>query len=266
MDIKQVAFFEYVFLRVLLRVFMGKKRRDDLIDIDRFMLKHFLSRHLGFVKPLSRDEVFVIDGKFRFIAPLDDLFVIEETDTVYLKPEKGDVVIDAGAHYGFYTIRASRMVGEKGMVLAFEPHPKNYNRLIMNLRLNKVTNVKAFNAALGDRDGITKLYEGPTPGTHSIIFKAGNPINVKISRLDTVVNELGLEKLDLIKIDAEGAELKILKGALNTIRKYGPRLTIAAYHMPDEAERIAKWLKKNSLPYNIRITDGKMLHAYISKN
>jgi len=70
---KQVAFLEYVLLRVLMRVFLGKKKRDELIeskiiDIDNFMLKHFLNRSLGFVRPLSQSEVFVNDGKFQFIA------------------------------------------------------------------------------------------------------------------------------------------------------------------------------------------------------
>jgi len=265
--LRLVALYEYIFLRMLLRVFLGKKKRDELIeskiiDIDRFMFRHFLSRKVGFVRPLSQDEVFVNEGKFQFIVPRDELYIVEETDTVYLKPEKGDVVVDAGAHYGFYTIRASKLVGEQGIVIAFEPHPKNYNRLVMNLKLNKVTNVKAFNTALGNVDGTTKLYVGSHAGGHSVVFERGKPINVKISRLDTVVDELGLGKVDLIKIDTEGAELDIMKGALNTIRKYRPKLTIAAYHMVNEAEIIAKWLKKSAPSYNnIRITDKKFLHA-----
>ena len=264
---KRVAFLEYVLLRVLMRVFLGKKKRDELIeskiiDIDRFMLRHFLNRKVGFVRPLSRDEVFVNESKFQLIAPWDDLGVIEETDTVYLKPKKGDVVVDAGAHYGFYTIRASKLVGEDGMVLAFEPHPKNYNRLVMNLKLNNVRNVKAFNLALGNIDGITRLYLDSHSGGHSMVFKRSNfSVNVKISKLDTIVDELELDKVDLIKIDTEGAELNILKGALKTIRKHHPKLTIAAYHTANEAEMIAKWLKKNMPSYNIKIINEKFLHA-----
>ena len=79
---------------------------------------------------------------------------------------------------------------------------------------------------------------------HSIVSRGGKSINEKISRLDTIVDELGLGKVDLIKIDAEGVELNILKGALKTIRKHRPKLTIATYHMANETKMIAKWLKE----------------------
>ena len=75
------------------------------------------------------------------------------------------------------------------------------------LKLNNVRNVKAFNIALGNIDGITRLYLDSHSVGHSIVFEKRKPINVKISRLDTFVDELGLRKVDLIKIDAEGVEL-----------------------------------------------------------
>ena len=95
-----------------------------------------------------------------------------------------------------------------------------------------------------------------------MVFKRSNfSVNVKISKLDTIVDELELERVDLIKIDTEGAELNILKGALKTIRKHHPKLTIAAYHTANEREMIAKWLKKNMPSYNIKIINEKFLHA-----
>ena len=104
------------------------------------------------------------------------------------------MIVDDGAHYGFYTIRASKLVGEDGMVLAFEPHPKNHNRLVMNLKLNNVRNVKAFNFTLGNIDNIIRLYLDSHNISHSTVFEGEKPINVKISRLDTIVDELGLGK------------------------------------------------------------------------
>lgn len=264
--LERIAYLESIFLRVLTRFFIGKMRRDELIsrgviNIDYLMRKHFLCRYTGFIKQLNEKEGFAVRNGLRYIVPLDDLRVPAEVKSVYMKPDKGDVVIDAGAHYGFYTLHASRLVGDEGIILAFEPHPNNYKGLLMNLHLSRIKNVEGFNIALGDFDGQTKLYISSHSGWHSTFFRTKKFLKVKMSKIDTIVNKLGLEKVDLIKIDAEGAELNILKGATITIKRYKPKITIAAYHFPDEISKIRKWIKTNSQSYVIKTIDNRFLHA-----
>lgn len=264
--LERIAYLEYIFLRVLTRFFIGKRRRDELvsrgvINIDYLMLKHFLCRSTGFIKQLNEKEGFTVRNGLRYILPVDDLGVPAEVMRVYMKPDKGDVVIDAGAHYGFYTLQASRLVGNEGIVLAFEPHPRNHKGLLVNLHLNRIKNVKSFNTALGDSDGQTKLYIRSHSGAHSTFFRTKNWLNVKMSKIDTIVDKLGFEKVDLIKIDAEGAELDILKGAIKTIKRYKPKITIAAYHFPDEISKIRKWIKTNNPSYVIKTIGNRFLHA-----
>ena len=86
------------------------------------------------------------------IAFFMNFFQVEE---VYLRPIIGDVVIDVVAHYGFYTLLASKIIGESGCVIAFEPNSANFQGLLGNVQLNGATNVKAINVALGNFNGMT---------------------------------------------------------------------------------------------------------------
>jgi FkbM family methyltransferase len=219
-----------------------------------------MNRSTGFIKPLNGREGLILFNGFPSIIPLDDTAVSEEVKNVYMKPRKGDVVVDIGAHYGFYTLNASRLVGSKGMVLSFEPHPDNYRGLLMNMRLNDVKNVKTFNTALGDFDGRAKLYVQSHSGGHSIFFRSGNHISVELAKLDTFMERLALERVDLIKIDAEGAELSILRGAWKVIQKFKPNLSIAAYHYTRELSDLMEWLR-NRAPYAIMRKDNKFLQV-----
>lgn len=220
-----------------------------------------MNRSTGFIKPLNEKEGFFLYNGFRCVTPLDDIGVVNEVRSVYMKPRKGDVVVDAGAHYGFYTLYASRLVGAEGMVLSFEPHPDNYKGLLTNLRLNDVKNVKIFNVALGEFDGHTKLYIRWPSGRHSVFFRSKNHINVELARLDTIAERLSLKRVDLIKIDAEGAELNILRGASKVIGRFKPSLTIAAYHFPDEIIKLKEWLKKINPSYVIETTNNNFLRV-----
>jgi FkbM family methyltransferase len=262
---KKLAYYEYVFFRLWSRTLLGKKKRDELIlkeriNFDRIMAKHFMNKSTGFIKPLSKKEGFILFNGFHCIIPLDDTGVSEEVKKVYIRPKKGDVVVDIGAHYGFYTLYASRLVGANGMILSFEPHPGNYKGLLTNLHLNSIKNVKTFNTALGDFDGKTRLYIRSHSGGHSILVRSKDHITVDLAKLDTFIEMLNLERVSLIKIDAEGAELSILKGASRVIQRFKPNLTIAAYHFPEQIGELELWLKK--FPYYIIIkANNEFLHA-----
>lgn len=125
----------------------------------------------------------------------------------------GDTVIDVGAHVGSYTVWASRRVGEKGRVISFEPEPENLRLLKKNLELNGCRNVRVFPVALSDVSGQAVLYVKEPPELHSMLRRSGAPLKVASLRLDDVARELALDRVGVLKIDAEGAELKILSAA-----------------------------------------------------
>lgn len=260
--IKRIARLEYIVLRALTRFFLGKKRRDKfikrkVININSLMHKHFLDSSGIFLKPLNKEEAYTNLNKKPCIVPFDAVSVVNDVRTLYLKPSQGDVVIDAGAHYGFYTLLASKLAGSEGTVLAFEPHPTNYKRLLLNLLLTKAKNVKAFNVALGESSRQAKLYLAHS-GEHSITPELSDCsfygyFYVQVTTIDKIVRELGIDKISLMKIDTEGAELSVLKGAFRTIQNCKPKITIASYHYPNEAIEIKEWLKINFPFYNVKI-------------
>ncbi len=145
-------------------------------------------------------------------------FETAETQFVqrFLRP--GMTVLDLGAHHGLYTLLASKLVGRKGRVIAFEPSPRERQRLAKHIKLNGADNVSVEDCALGAESGEADLFlaDGANDWCNSLRRPAesrGQTVRVQVRRLDDVVSQLGLSKLDFLKMDVEGAELDALRGA-----------------------------------------------------
>jgi len=156
-----------------------------------------------------------------------------------------DVVIDIGAHVGAFTLKAARKA-VNGLVIAVEPHPANFKLLVRNIRFNRLENVVPIQAAICDKTGRIRLYSHGDSVSHSVVLpgRRGCYVEVRAITLDELVGELGLKRVDFVKIDAEGAELHILRGGRATLRKMAPFLSIAAYHTPSEAIMVMRFLHK----------------------
>jgi FkbM family methyltransferase len=266
-----LTYLETQSLSVLFRLFGGKNKRHEIAEKTDLALKaikhHFLNTYL--IHMLSSIHYLTFSDGFYTIESAKHAnipSVIEEMQDCYLTASTGDVVIDIGANYGFYSMLSSRLVGNEGVVLAFEPESTNYDILVANLGLNNIINVETFKMALGAVDGETKLYLSEHPGAHSTASQVSSLFEtVIVKRLDSVLKELCIEKVDLIKLDAEGAELGILYGALETISKHKPSLTIASYHYVKEAEDIERFLKQYMSFYKvvrkINPGEGAIIHA-----
>jgi FkbM family methyltransferase len=131
----------------------------------------------------------------------------------------GMTVVDVGANIGYYTVQFSSLVGPSGLVLAFEPQETALSELQFNLRLNACNNVVVIPVALSDSTGTAPFYF-PEPGNEGFgglrqnsRFTAGRQASVPTALLDDVLEQYRPGGVDLIKIDAEGAELSILRGA-----------------------------------------------------
>jgi FkbM family methyltransferase len=138
----------------------------------------------------------------------------------------GSVVLDVGANVGVFTLPLARSVGPVGQVHSFEPHPVIRRRLIENIALNNLSNVRVLDFALGGEDGQVTLF-GAThsnQGQASLTHRPGleDQIVVAMHTLDDYVQSARLPRVDLLKIDTEGAEFKVLSGATRTLASCRP--------------------------------------------
>jgi len=155
--------------------------------------------------------------------------------------QPGMTVIDIGAHAGLYTMIASRLVGDRGRVVAFEPSPRERARLLAHLRLNRCANVTVEPVALGDKEGEATLFvvQNSETGCNSLrpgaIGKTA-PVTVPLRRLDDYLAGGEITRADVVKMDIEGAELSVLRGAEMLFRSNRPTLLCEI-----EEARIAPW-------------------------
>ncbi len=159
----------------------------------------------------------------------------EETEMRFVQRllRPGMTVVDVGAHHGLYTLLASKRVGRRGRVVAIEPSPREGRRLAKHLRLNRCRNVDVETCALGNRSGEADLYlvDGFRDWGNSLrppeVREPTRRVRVAVRTLDEVLAARGIERVDLIKLDAEGGELAVLEGAKRLLQM-APRPAILA--------------------------------------
>jgi FkbM family methyltransferase len=148
----------------------------------------------------------------------------------------GSVFVDAGANIGIYSLAASKLVGETGQVLAFEPSAQSFPVLERNIALNRLTNVRAFPSALAQDTGRAWLHRGPNSSLNSLgkdpSWEEGGEA-VVTETLDKVLNQPGIRRVDVIKMDVQGAEELVLRGACKTIASERPVIIFEVW--PDGA-------------------------------
>src|SRR5919199_476927 len=224
----------YFGVRFSLRLLLGRKRRDQLLVKRNFNYKDFLYRATDILRLQKRLllEIHVPRHDYRIHCPLnkEDFIVMtkhEEEIIELFHPKEGDTVVDIGAHMGRYTIPSSKSVGSSGRVIAVEAHPYNFRILRHNLRLNKLKNVNALNWAVYSKKARLKLYLpdedlGYTMHhslmTNYLASKYSREIErryieVEADTLDNLLKTRGINDVNWIKIDVEGAEYEVLRGA-----------------------------------------------------
>jgi FkbM family methyltransferase len=145
----------------------------------------------------------------------------------FLNPES--VYFDVGSWIGPTVLYAAQICKE---VYCFEPDPYAYERLLANLRLNKVKNVKAFHSAIFNKDGVVKIGHPDGLGvSESSILRAeiNNAVEVSCTTFETIVKLLDIEKINMIKIDIEGAEFDLIPSAREFLTSYMPTLYLSTH-------------------------------------
>ena len=133
----------------------------------------------------------------------------------YLKDN--DTFLDVGSNMGVTVIPGARSVGDRGKVIAFEPHPKISTYLKENVALNNLHNVEIHNCAVGNQKGFIYFTNKFTDDMNQVSTSPENNIKVPIVLLDDVIKEDG--RIALMKLDVEGYEKFVIEGAMETLKK-----------------------------------------------
>ena len=148
----------------------------------------------------------------------------------------GTTIIDVGAHIGSHTITLARLVGPYGHVYAFEPQKKIFRELVYNLKLNETNNVTPLRFAISSNLSIVEMNPVKGPDGQVEIGKGGDSVEAR------TIDSFGFSNVSLIKIDVEGHQVHVLKGAERTIREYHPLIIIeiTEAHKYDQLPRFKK--------------------------
>jgi FkbM family methyltransferase len=140
--------------------------------------------------------------------------------------QPGQQVLDIGAAAGYYTLLAAKLVGPRGSVVAFEPHPNNLRFLRGHVRQNRLNQVQIHDLALSDHEGIARFGGGSGSGTNRL--QEAGEFEVQVRRLDDLATEHCLTPQH-VKIDVEGAEEDVLRGGEMLIRKHRPTIFLSTH-------------------------------------
>ena len=240
-------FFKVIYLgiRFSVKIALGRKRRDRIyvglgIHFNdsfgpSFYIVSFLYKTIKFLRlgnPVSL-KINVPKYGYKVLCPIKKEEIvnmtIREDDIIeHFTPKQGDIVVDIGANIGRYTLIASKRVGTNGKVVAIEAHPGNFEMLNRNIKLNRLTNVISLNHAVYSKETKVKLYvpdeESGYTIYHTLMERTGKKfVEVDAITLDYLLLQLnGIREgvgVNWIKIDVEGVEFEVLKGATNVLSK-----------------------------------------------
>lgn len=195
---------------------------------DMFSYRNQQIRVRGHVMKLA------VKGRFPPANMVRDNYEKQTTELFERIVKPGMVVFDIGAHVGYYTLLAARQIGDTGEVHAFEPEPSNFNLLAQNVEFNNYQNVECVNKVVSNDTGSIELFLTSLDNGRYSIYNHGLPkkrsVLTQSISLDDYVNEKNLTKIDLIKVDVEGAETDVLNGAIKLLNNRNVRNVIIEFN------------------------------------
>ena len=209
---------------------------------------------------------------------LEESYDKELFDAIRKYNLEGKTIYDIGSHIGYHSIFFSKLVGSKGSVLAFEPNPFNAKRIQENIDKNQIANIKVYNLALSSENSETEflfsdnIESGTSSGgfieeSDTLYEKTGYETDIGFQRMKVLTKKIDdLEeirngkKVDVMKIDVEGAESLVLDGAMDTIKSQKPVILIEI-HSISNMYCFLDMLKKINYTYELlkREPDGRHL-------
>ncbi len=168
---------------------------------------------------------------------------------------EGDIVLDCGAHVGSFTHQALARGAAK--VIAIEPSPRNVECLRRNFAPEIAAGrVLIFPKGVWNKEDTLVLRQmDENSAADTVVMQQPGALagdTVPLTRIDTLVKDLGLPRVDYIKMDIEGAEVPALEGAAETLRTWKPRLALAAYHKADDPETLPAAARRAVPAYQVQ--------------
>lgn len=181
-------------------------------------------------------------------------YKFENKKIVYV--EKGDVVLDIGGCWGDTALYFAHQTGENGKVFSFEFIPQNIKIFKINIEFNPnlINQIKLIEQPVSNKSGESIYFKDFGPGS-KVVFEPfeGQTGSCKTISIDDFVKLNNIQSVDFIKMDIEGSETAALLGAIETIKKFRPKLAIAIYHSMDDFVNIPAWILNLNLDYDIFI-------------
>ena len=177
------------------------------------------------------------------------------SDQTKIGVEVGDTVIDVGGCWGGTSLYSAHYTGDEGKVFTFEFAPGNLDVFSRNLDLNPLLKerIKIIDRAAWSSSNLRLNFEENGPGTRVIPDNIDNTGGVETLSIDDLVESKGISRVDFIKMDIEGSELKALQGALNTIKRDRPKMAICIYHRLVDFVDIPEFILSLNLGYSFYI-------------
>ena len=180
-------------------------------------------------------------ASFRFYCDLDSIYLVAAE---FLKGETSSnissrdrVFLDIGAHYGLVSARIASVASRSSRIIAIEPHPTNYRVLKSNIKLNQLGNVTAFNFAVANFTGTSRmLAHDNVSARYKLVDGEGGAdshVEVHCYLLQDVFEQLGIDRVDLAKLDIEGQELSVLQSCFPLLADRIGKLDIEVHHHND---------------------------------
>ena len=185
----------------------------------------------------------------------------EESKLMKQRLQPGDVFFDIGAQAGYHSVYASSLVGPLGRVFAFEPAPANLANIKQHFLMNHLTNTFVIDAAVSDTNGIS--YFDCADSAVAGHLSATGTLAVRTISLDQEIDSGALPDPDYIKIDAEGAELKILEGARKMLERRHPTISLETHQWFPQLSSIRQDCKRFlvELGYELSEPDAAVKHS-----
>lgn len=182
-------------------------------------------------------------------------FEDEETRWVKRVLHRGMTAVDVGANVGYYSALAAHRVGPTGRVIAFEPNPSAFEGLRRWIEANSVAQAKCFQIAISNVPGKLTLYIPPASEHHNnanLISGGATDTSavVPAQTLDSMLETLAIDRVDFLKVDVEGYELRVMEGAERSIRAGRIRAILAEFHPATlsrggtSTEELLRWLEE----------------------
>lgn len=234
---------------LLLNKFLNHVKEEGLIgslrhafDFLNFRTKiKFTKAYLKFKSLFNESPFAVHHGKYKFNFNNDgdyeeilyhtfwNKYFLSEKNRIQDFLKKGDVVVDVGANIGLFSLILSDLVEESGKVYSFEPISLLHKKLNNNINLNGIRNVTTIERGIGDRESEIEIFLNPEQsGLSSVVVKPGDKFvsqKIKLTTLDKYFITRK-EKISFIKIDTEGYEPRVLRGAKELINRDRPIIYI----------------------------------------